>query len=182
MRRALARSRGVQIGRGVIIGRNVEFRFSQSPYIPRRIKICDNVKIDSGSILDCYGGMIEIGNDTIVGPGCVLYGHGGLSIGKECLISPHCLIYSSNHGIPGPELGIRHTADTLARTSIGDDCWLGSGTSVMAGVTINRGVVVGAGSVVTKDIAAFALANGIPAKVRGFRQSVDGPDDAASDL
>ena len=176
-RRLLARSKGVQLGHGVIICRNVEFRFTQSPGLPRRINIGDRVQIESGSILDSYGGVIEIGNDTYIGPGCIIYGHGGVTIGTDCLISPHCLIFSSNHGIPGPGRRFRSVSDDLARTSIASDCWLGSGTSVMAGVSIGQGAMVGSGSVVTANIAEYTMANGVPAKSRGSRRDNVDPQD-----
>lgn len=178
-RRMFAISKGARLGAGVIIGKNVEFRFTQSPSLPKNIIIGERTVIDSGTILDAHGGFISIGHDTIIGPNCIIYGHGGVAVGNHCLVSPKCVIYSSNHGIPDRDRKFRDTPDVLSSTTVGDDCWIGSGASVMSGVTIGPGALVGAGSVITKDIAEFALANGIPAKIRGFRHSVSMSSDGA---
>ncbi|WP_432430654.1 DapH/DapD/GlmU-related protein [Salinilacustrithrix flava] len=53
--------------------------------------------------------------------------------------------------------------------SIEDDCWIGAGSKVLAGVTIGRGAVVGAGSVVTADVRAGAVVGGTPAKIIRMR-------------
>src|SRR6266536_1925934 len=78
-----------------------------------------------------------------------------ISIGARTLIGPNCSFYSGTHpldpflrnGIKGPELG--------KPIDIGADCWFGGNVVVLPGVTIGRGVTVGAGSVVTKDVPAF---------------------------
>ena len=88
-----------------------------------------------------------------------------ISIGARTLIAPNCSFYSGTHpvdpflrnGIKGPEFGKPIT--------IGEDCWIGGNAIVLPGVTIGRGVTVGAGSVVTKDIPAFHVVAGNPARI-----------------
>jgi acetyltransferase-like isoleucine patch superfamily enzyme len=86
-------------------------------------------------------------------------------IGARTLIGPNCSFYSGTHpldpflrnGMEGPELG--------ARIDIGEDCWFGGNVVVCPGVKIGRGVTVGAGSVVTRDVDDFCVVAGNPARV-----------------
>jgi len=88
-----------------------------------------------------------------------------ITIGARTLIGPNCSFFSASHpldpflrnGTSGPELG--------APITVGEDCWFGGGAIVLMGVTIGRGVTIGAGSVVTKDVPDFHVAAGNPARI-----------------
>jgi acetyltransferase-like isoleucine patch superfamily enzyme len=82
----------------------------------------------------------------------------------------HCCILSSNHKIPARDKIIRHEPDILLPTKIGRDCWLGAAVTVLGGVHIGEGCVIGAGAVVTKDLPPYSIANGVPARVIGQRE------------
>jgi acetyltransferase-like isoleucine patch superfamily enzyme len=79
-------------------------------------------------------------------------------------VGPNCSFFSGTHpldpflrnGTKGPELG--------APITIGEDCWFGGNATVCPGITIGRGVTVGAGSVVTKDVPDFCVVAGNPAR------------------
>lgn len=81
------------------------------------------------------------------------------------MVGPNVSFFSATHpldpvvrkGTQGPELG--------KEIHIGDDCWIGGNAIILPGVTLGRGVVVGAGSVVTKSVPAFTVVAGNPAKV-----------------
>ncbi|MCP9915848.1 acyltransferase [Cyanobium sp. ATX 6F1] len=107
--------------------------------------------------------------NTFVGPYVVIYGHGGVQIGRNCLISMHSRVLSSNHTIPPIGVSIRSQPDVLQPTVIGDDVWLGAGVTVLGGVHIHTGAIVGAGAVVTHDLPAHAIAVGVPARVVRYR-------------
>lgn len=125
--------------------------------------------IENNVVIDAFGGHVEIGDATFLGPGVVIYGHGGVRIGDHCLIAMHCRILSSNHSVPPMGTDIRSQADLLLPTSIGRDVWLGAGVTVVGGVTIGDGCVVGAGAVVTKNLPPGAIAYGVPAAIHGYR-------------
>ncbi|WP_277877459.1 MULTISPECIES: acyltransferase [Cyanophyceae] len=130
-------------------------------------KIClkKRVRLDRGvDIKVMPGGCIEIGNNTYVGPYTCLSGS-QIKVGKDCLISSHTTIYASNHNFADATSPIVSQGDTCKGIVIEDDCWLGSKVTVVDGVTIGKGSVIGAGAVVTKDIPPYSVAVGVPAKV-----------------
>ena len=121
-------------------------------------------ELQTGAVLDAWGGSIVLGKNIFVGPYAVIYGHGGVDIGDQTLISMHCCIVSSNHAVPPPGTAIRSQLDVLLPTKIGRDVWLGAGVIVLGGTTIGDGCVIGAGSVVTKDLPSGTVAVGVPAQ------------------
>jgi acetyltransferase-like isoleucine patch superfamily enzyme len=134
-----------------------------------RIVISPACELGQGSILHAYGGGISLGKNVFVGPYAVIYGHGGVEIGDDTLISMHCRILSSNHTVPPAGTTIRSQPDILLPTKIGRDVWLGAGVTVLGGVNIGDGCIIGAGAVVTKDVPPGCIALGIPARVVGQR-------------
>ncbi len=169
-RRERLRRQGVELGGGGDIGPGVVAH----PH-PGRIRIGEACSLEAGVFLAAYGGSIEIARWVYLGPYTVIFGHGGVSIGEGTLIAMHCRIVSSNHLVAPFGTSIRSQPDVRESTRIGRDVWLGAGVTVLAGVTIGDGCVVGAGAVVTKDLPPGAIADGVPAKVRRFRDGAPRP-------
>ncbi len=176
----LARVTGVTIGPNVIIGAQCDLRLGFEPARCGRLGIGDGCQLEAGVILRPYGGHILIGTHVHLGPGTVVYGHGGVEIGDACLIAMHCRILSSDHPIPALDRRIRWEPDVLKPTRIGRDVWLGAGVTVLGGVTIGEGCVIGAGAVVTKDIPPGSIAVGLPAHVIGHRPASSAAHSAPS--
>jgi acetyltransferase-like isoleucine patch superfamily enzyme len=154
-----------KLAAGIVARRGVRDSRCGTIAIARECWIEDNV------VLDAFGGQIDLGAATFLGPGVVIYGHGGVTIGDSCLIAMHCRILSSNHAVPPLGTDIRSRDDILLPTKVGRDVWLGAGVTVLGGVTIGDGCVVGAGAVVTRDLPAGSIATGVPARVTGNRPS-----------
>ena len=90
-------------------------------------------------------------------------------IGNDVLIAAHTVIVSSNHQFHNKSKRINSLPDVLMPVAINDDVWIGSNCSILGGVTIGKGAVIGAGSIVTRDIPEYAIAMGSPAKVIKYR-------------
>ena len=95
-----------------------------------------------------------------------------VEIGDNCLFASHIYISDNSHGVycggktdSSPELSPAHREYITAPVKIGKNCWLGEGVIVMPGVSIGDGCVIGAHSIVNKDIPAASIAVGSPAKV-----------------
>ena len=128
------------------------------------------LEISDEGLADAPGGMLEIGEDTYIGEMSNIRAVGQSRIGKRCLIAQGVTIVGSNYRAePGrPIQGQGWRTDKLGM-EIGDDVWIGAGAAVMAGVRIGDGCIIGANSVVTRDIPAFSIATGVPARIRASR-------------
>ena len=116
-----------------------------------------------------YG--ISFGRNYHINTGCTFDGRGGLTMGDHVLIGPNVVIVSSQHQWDAdPSLPIIRQGHRSAPIVIGDDCWIGANSVIMPGVTLGRGTVVGAGSVVTNPTDEYAIVAGAPARTIGRRE------------
>jgi acetyltransferase-like isoleucine patch superfamily enzyme len=104
------------------------------------------------------GATVEIGNGTYLNRNTLVHAGRLVKIGKDCKISWDVIIMDEDGH---PAAGYEYAKPVI----IGDDVWIGCRSIVLKGVTIGKGAVIAAGSVVTKDIPAGAVAAGIPAKI-----------------
>lgn len=110
---------------------------------------------------------LSIGDNSVLGHETEIIIAKQVSIGNHVLIAEGCFI-SDNPGHPIEAIARRTqpvAPEQIKPVIIEDDVWIGAGSYIMPGVRIGRGSVVGAGSVVTKDVPAFHVAAGNPAKV-----------------
>jgi acetyltransferase-like isoleucine patch superfamily enzyme len=115
---------------------------------------------------DRDGAQIKIGEGTRIHGSC-LHAVSAILIGRRCLIAANCQI-ADNHGhdvcLANPANRI-HTSGPAMPITVEDNVWIGAGTVIMPGVTIGEGSVIGANSVVTKNVPARVVAAGAPARV-----------------
>jgi acetyltransferase-like isoleucine patch superfamily enzyme len=166
-----ARRQGVHIHSSSVIGPLSTFQRGIRDGQRGSITIGPGCQLQYAAVLFAYGGTIVLGRNVFCGPFSVIYGHGGVEIGDDTLVSMHCRILSSEHRIPAPGTRIRSQPDLLKPTRVGRDAWLGAGVTVLGGVSVGEGCVVGAGSVVTKDLPPRTIAYGVPARVVGYRKA-----------
>lgn len=105
-----------------------------------------------------YGYNLYIGEGGFINYNCVMLDGAPIRIGNHVLIGPTVQIYTFHHPLDYRE---RRTIEICKPVTIGDDCWIGGGAILLPGVTIGPRSVVGAGSVVTKDIPADSIYVGI---------------------
>ena len=116
-------------------------------------------------------GWMETGDEVSFGPGCHIYEpRGGLTIGHNSQLGGGTLICGVQHGMSDLDIPMRHQPTESAPIVIEDDVWIGMKAVIMPGVTIGKGAVIGAGSVVTRDIPPFCIAMGAPCVVQRSRQ------------
>jgi len=123
---------------------------------------------DAAIHMGCFftGKNITIGNNTIINRKCYLDGRGTLKIGNNVSIAPESYILTMTHdGQTSDFSPIRKT------TQIDDYAWLGARVLILPGVHLGTGCIIGAGSVVTKDVPPYTVVAGSPAKNIGERNS-----------
>ena len=130
-----------------------------------KINLSGPIWLHQLSTLQADGGRITIGENTSIGPFTIIGAIAEVTIGKNCMIAECVSIRDHDHCYTDPSVPMRVQGWTTRAVNIGDNVWLGGGVIVCPGVTIGHDSVVGAGSVVTRDIEPFALAVGNPAKV-----------------
>jgi acetyltransferase-like isoleucine patch superfamily enzyme len=106
-----------------------------------------------------------LGNDVDLAKDVLITTGGKVSVGDRTLIGYRTQILSSNHNIPDNNEKIFNAGHSKKEIIIENDVWIGANCIITAGVTIGEGSVVAAGSVVTKDIPAFCIYGGVPAKL-----------------
>jgi acetyltransferase-like isoleucine patch superfamily enzyme len=121
-------------------------------------------------------GVIQFGSESTIHPYSIIAGTGGVYIGNGVRIAGHAVIMSHNHNFDRVDIPIWQQGITCAPIHIEDDVWLGARVTVLPGVRIGTGAVIGAGAVVTEDIPARAIAVGIPARVVKYRGPQETPD------
>ena len=110
-----------------------------------------------------YGYNIEIGENFYANVNCVILDEASVRFGDNVFIGPNCAFYTAGHPLDAEQ---RRLGLEFARPiTVENDVWFGGNVVVLPGVTIGDGCVIGAGSVVTKDIPAGCLAFGNPCKV-----------------
>lgn len=108
--------------------------------------------------------VLVIGDRCLIGRGSSIVAHESVRIGDDVWTGHHVHITDMNHGHDDPSVPISQQFETPAPVRIGDGSWLGHGVVVLPGVSIGRHVVVGAGSVVTRDLPDHSVCVGSPAR------------------
>ncbi len=127
------------------------------------IAIGNNVFINRNCVISCHFERIEIEDNTNIGPNSTLQAGGPIKIGKNVITSSYCYFVSSTRNIEKTDLPIIAQGTFAKGIEIGDNCFFGAFVMVNDGVRIGRDSVIGAGSIVLKDIPEFTIAYGSPA-------------------
>ena len=137
---------------------------------PENISLGRNVYVGHQTILKgYYKNELRIGDETWIGQQVFMHAAGGLTIGARVGIGPGVKILTSEHREAGREVPVLFSPLELAPVVIDDDADLGIGAIVLPGVHVGRGAVVGAGAVVTRDVPAYAVVAGSPARILRHR-------------
>jgi acetyltransferase-like isoleucine patch superfamily enzyme len=116
--------------------------------------------------------VVTIGDRCLIGRGSGIVGHFSIEIGNDVWTGHNVYITDQNHGYEDVTRPISQQSQPERAVKIGDGSWLGYGSVVLPGVTIGEHCVIGANSVVTRDVPSFSVAVGVPARV--IKQYVDG--------
>ncbi|MBN1384070.1 MAG: acyltransferase [Elusimicrobia bacterium] len=149
------------------IGKNVIFERGVMVFHPENIEIGSNVYIGHNAFLKgYYKNSMKIGSNTWIGQGVFLHSGGGIRIGNYVGIGPFVKIITLQHVVDRDISRPIITREQIyEETVLEDGCDIGTGAIILPGIRIGRDSVVGAGSVVTKDVPPYSIVAGNPAKL-----------------
>jgi len=108
-----------------------------------------------------YGFNIELGTGVYLNAGCVILDTASVRIGSQTMLGPHVQIYcAEHHRDPGKR---KHGLEIARPVDIGQNVWIGGGAIILGGVCVGDNSIIGAGSIVTRDVAASTIVKGNPA-------------------
>lgn len=152
----LGRPRIERITGRIVLGRNVTLRSDDRGY---HTAMFHPVRLMTDATPEA---LIEVGDGTRIN-GASIHATRAIRIGRNCLIAANVAILDSDgHGVAVADRGQHNPSGRPV--VIEDDVWIGANALVLKGVTVGRGAIVAAGSVVTKDVAAMTLVGGNPAR------------------
>jgi acetyltransferase-like isoleucine patch superfamily enzyme len=166
----------ISVGRSVIIEDYVRI----DALSERGVVLGDNVTIAKFTTIQCTGVIrslgvgLRVGNNSAIGAYSFLGAQGGITIGDDVIMGPRVSFHAENHRYEDPDTPIRLQGETRQGIVIENDCWIGAGAIILDGVRIESGAIVAAGSVVTKDVPAFAIVAGSPARIIKQRKETEG--------
>jgi acetyltransferase-like isoleucine patch superfamily enzyme len=176
-----------KLGRGSIIGHSVVMRCPAQIGIgvgvmiddlvvldakgsTSRIELGDQILVGRGSILSCNEATIRIGNFVSIGPFCFFASKSHIHVGSNVSIGSGTHLMAGGHAFDALDTPVIRQVRLSKGIVVEDNVWLGSGITVLDGVTIGHDSIVGAGSVVSKDVPAWSIVLGNPARVIQKRQ------------
>ncbi|HWP91067.1 MAG TPA: acyltransferase [Thermodesulfobacteriota bacterium] len=142
------------VGKGTIVEPKTEIINSANVRIGNDCLLKEAIYIRAGT-----EGKVIIGDRAAINGFCRLFGHGSIEIGEDTQIGPCCLITTTDHDYRG------HLETSFKPVVIGKGVWVGANVTILPGVEIGDYAVIGAGAVVTKSIPPRSIAVGVPAKV-----------------
>lgn len=148
-----------RVGKGSVIYRSV--RADVTPFHPFRVG--DRSVIEDFSCINNAMGEVVIGHDTRIGLHNTVIGP--VRVGDHVNLAQGVLLSGLNHTFSNPDELISRQRVSTAPIVIDDDVWIGGNAVILPGVHIGRHSVVGAGSVVTKDVPPYTVVAGNPARV-----------------
>lgn len=166
LRAAIQRLYGVSIGPYCSFGRGVDFVYGWRARFGRECVVDAYTQFKcptkSNSVKE-YN--IEISDNVFIGRGTIVDSNLSITIGSNTFIAPQCFITDTNHYYGNPDILIRDQGCSYKPVVIGKDVWLGAHVVVVAGVTIGDGAIVAANSTVTRDVPAYTVVGGSPARL-----------------
>ncbi|SFB04695.1 MULTISPECIES: acyltransferase [unclassified Bacillus (in: firmicutes)] len=127
-------------------------------------KCGDNVSIHP-NVFILNPQCLSLGSNVSIHPMCYIEALGEIKIGNNVSIAHGVTIMSTEHRYNDPDIAINNQGSYFSKVSIKSNVWIGAKATILAGICIGSGTVVGAGAVVTKDIKSNVIVGGVPAKV-----------------
>lgn len=164
---------------------SIKARISPDVILRGKVEIGDESKVDKMTYLFCdYETGIKIGKKVNLAPNCRIQGkveignrssisqngsisgeHVGVFIGEDVMIGPNVVVVAFNHGFSRIDIPMWNQKNEEEVINIGNDVWIGANVTIGKGVSIGQGSIIGSNSFVNKDVPAYCIVGGVPAKI-----------------
>ena len=144
-----------------------QFNNEDSTELRHQLLVKAGIKISADSCIVpplemSYSFNLSVGSSSYINSGAIILDNGAVTIGSNVMIGPRVQIYTASHALDAER---RIAGDEMAKSvKIEDKVWIGGGAIILPGVTVGQGAIVGAGSVVTKNVEAYDRVAGNPAR------------------
>lgn len=180
-----------KVGQSITLGKHIELGSRKSIYLADDVVIGNFCRILAGkgkielgskcyihpfSTLRAQNGFIRMGKECSINPYSIIHGEGGVTFGDFVRVGSHVILVSATHVYDDVSVPIHFQGSKSKGIVVEDDVWIGGGSTILDGVRVGRGSIIGAGSVVNKDVPPFSIVGGVPAKVIRMRKSNDTPN------
>ena len=132
------------------------------------------VWIGDGTKIRCHEGEVVIDRKTVLGQECTISAYRHVRIGEQCVIADRAMFIDFDHGAVEVERPVRVQGIYKRDVDVGSNVWIGYGACVLRGVRVGDNSIVGANSVVTRDVPANAVVGGVPARLLRMRDAPAG--------
>ncbi len=156
------RNPGVARGRDVMVGRRVSLQVNGNG--GACLILGDGCRIGEATRIAVAAGRVELGAGSVLGARCTLVAHSGVTIGAGARLDDGVVIVDFDHVFSDVERPIRVQPLESSPVTIGEGARIGLGVSILRGITIGAGAIVDPHSVVTHDVAPGGHVGGVPAK------------------
>lgn len=186
--KAVSLLRGIiQTHSKIFLEKKVILKYRKQIHFGKNLRLAENVKLDAlsedgicfgdncsvgiNTRIECTGSFSFLGKGFKCGNNCGLgtdsfYGcAGGIELGDDVIVGNFVSMHSENHNCSDTEIPIRLQGTTHKGIKIGNNVWIGAKVTILDGVHIGNGCVIGAGSVVTKSFPDNSVIVGVPAKI-----------------
>ncbi|MBP6016207.1 MAG: acyltransferase [Candidatus Promineofilum sp.] len=166
----------ISVGRSVIIEDYVRIDALShwGVVLGNNVTIAKFTTIQCTGVIRSLGSGLRIGNNSAIGAYSFLGAQGGITIGDDVIMGPRVSFHAENHRYEDLDIPIRLQGENRQGIVVENDCWIGAGAIILDGVRIGSGAIVAAGSVVTKEVPAFAIVAGSPARIIKQRKGTEG--------
>ncbi|MHB8780061.1 MAG: acyltransferase [Candidatus Geothermincolia bacterium] len=130
-----------------------------------RMRIGRWVVIGRNNCIRCHEGEMYIGDKTVFGCDNTVNSYSGIYIGEQCLFADSIYIVDFDHNYWDPVMPVRSQGICIRPVRLEGNTWIGAKTTILRGVTVGWGSVIGAMSLVNKDVPRYSVVGGIPARV-----------------
>jgi acetyltransferase-like isoleucine patch superfamily enzyme len=157
----------MKLGGMLFLGRRVTLQVGRGA----RLRFGRWVWIGDGTKIRCHEGEVRIGDKTVLGQDCTISAYQRVSIGEQCILADRVMLIDFDHNVVEVERPIRVQGIYKRDVRVGSNVWIGFGAQILRGVSVGDNAIVGAGSIVTKDVPANGVVGGAPARLIRMRDA-----------